>query len=1112
MPPSPKHGQVGNAPEKKKRRQNVACDSCRLRRVKCDMLALLTPADSTRVMPPLPVLVRQNPDVSCSNCISKGIRCTTNQIVNPSKPNKGGKRIEEAKKMYGSEGLFTTLTGPSAPTTPSLTYTGPQPPPIRHDSVATARTSASSASSSSYDLTDVPTTVDLANTGFLFTTIQYPYSGTDLLNQGTSPTGSTCELGPAWSTEWSSNAVSTPYGTPFAGGMFDMTAQAPGEPQMFDTFMLSPGANAPYPPAQALLYAAPPSLYVSSADSVPAVPTLPDPPPLSLGSTLDGASGAKDPSAFPSLVSDGNLDTRSDHPFRILSSGDNSPVPPPAQLPSSSVGLPAVTSVYPTPSLPTKRSASIGPSQIVGKKRHHADDDVLDLVRTYGQIVRDYGDNAETGPWALWAKSKDKEDKIIRWSRSNSVGDELASRALGSELSRELVKVYFSSVHLTLPAISPETFYRLWKQAGERSDRMSPAQEVLCAVIEAWAARFSDHPVVLGMNPNEQHTGPKLILATESDHSGSLIVDQSHYGQKRLRVCFALVERARKLIDQHGILRKPSLTGVQALALFTQLQHMTDHNPEAPEHLMEIGEMLHTILVQQLRRLDGCWVPEGSIPIVKDDGPETQQEQRIKLRRLWWTVFIADSFWAAGTCSTPVVPEEEVKASLAWLDAIDPRHMPSTFDSISFFMGHFHRVSTITRMVAYKLCLPSKRPGRVDVDEFCSDARVIWRNVRDLYQDINSKVEDVLSIAKEDILGFSPVHQFCSLRLAATYILLIMQQVIQQLLDFRKRLHEAYVYDSTVPLQAQPEGTRVSALNELHAQSIDILLANARAQAPMFDTLLPTGFMQGASMLARVLLAVAQFLSEVPTNEQGYPNHTRGGVDWTWENKQAEVEKCVKALHQLGWAWADVSPVLLKIKMNMVRMTPTQETLLSYAFKAQNMSEDAARQAARRDSDGRRDSQALDAVLEFWPPTSVPKVLGSMNAGQYATKQQDAYNYSRGNFEYQPSERNSSFPGQRTGDPTPSTGSNSRPAARPSTSTGTAVHPVDPIHDDFTFGSSEGIGSATAAGWTALGAPRSSATVPLTSELVDLTDFTDAKLQADLESFIETLVKDMSDA
>jgi hypothetical protein len=65
--------------------------------------------------------------------------------------------------------------------------------------------------------------------------------------------------------------------------------------------------------------------------------------------------------------------------------------------------------------------------------------------------------------------------------------------------------------------------------------------------------------------------------------------------------------------------------------------------------------MLHTMLVQQIRRLDGCWVSEGAVPIFKDDGPTTDHEQRIKQRRLWWTVFIADSFWAAGTCAEPVV-------------------------------------------------------------------------------------------------------------------------------------------------------------------------------------------------------------------------------------------------------------------------------------------------------------------------------------------------------------------------------------------------------------------------------------------------------------------------
>lgn len=126
-----------------------------------------------------------------------------------------------------------------------------------------------------------------------------------------------------------------------------------------------------------------------------------------------------------------------------------------------------------------------------------------------------------------------------------------------------------------------------------------------------------------------------------------------------------------------------------------------------------------------------------------------------------------------------------------------------------------------------------------------------------------------------------------------------MQQLIQQLLHFRRRLHEAYVHNDMLPAQARPETARVAALEELHSESIDILLANVRAQVPLFESLMPTGLIQGGSMLIRVLLASAQFLAEVPTNEQGYPNNTRGGVDWTWDNKQAEVGCCIKALHQL---------------------------------------------------------------------------------------------------------------------------------------------------------------------------------------------------------------------
>lgn len=51
---------------------------------------------------------------------------------------------------------------------------------------------------------------------------------------------------------------------------------------------------------------------------------------------------------------------------------------------------------------------------------------------------------------------------------------------------------------------------------------------------------------------------------------------RAHWGRARLPVCHALLDRARKIMDYHGILRKPTMAGIQAISLFTQLQHMAD--------------------------------------------------------------------------------------------------------------------------------------------------------------------------------------------------------------------------------------------------------------------------------------------------------------------------------------------------------------------------------------------------------------------------------------------------------------------------------------------------------------------------------------------------------
>lgn len=62
---------------------------------------------------------------------------------------------------------------------------------------------------------------------------------------------------------------------------------------------------------------------------------------------------------------------------------------------------------------------------------------------------------------------------------------------------------------------------------------------------------------------------------------------RAHWGRARLAACKALLERTKRLIDTNGILRKPSITGVQALTLYIQLMLMTDDTVDAPTHYME---------------------------------------------------------------------------------------------------------------------------------------------------------------------------------------------------------------------------------------------------------------------------------------------------------------------------------------------------------------------------------------------------------------------------------------------------------------------------------------------------------------------------------------------
>lgn len=59
-----------------------------------------------------------------------------------------------------------------------------------------------------------------------------------------------------------------------------------------------------------------------------------------------------------------------------------------------------------------------------------------------------------------------------------------------------------------------------------------------------------------------------------------------HWGRARQGVCKALMNRAQRMLDDHAIFRKPTITGFQALLLYHQLQHTDTSQALSHEHWM----------------------------------------------------------------------------------------------------------------------------------------------------------------------------------------------------------------------------------------------------------------------------------------------------------------------------------------------------------------------------------------------------------------------------------------------------------------------------------------------------------------------------------------------
>ncbi|ODO05844.1 hypothetical protein I350_04905 [Cryptococcus amylolentus CBS 6273] len=457
--------------------------------------------------------------------------------------------------------------------------------------------------------------------------------------------------------------------------------------------------------------------------------------------------------------------------------------------------------------------------------------------------------------------------------------------------------------------------------------------------------------------------GTELIIMPDGTLKPTGIERRSQWGRARMPACRALIERTRRLVDSTGLMRKPSVTGVQALTLFVQLLFTSDESI-GEARLLEANTIQSTIL-EQMRLLG--------------------------LIRLFWTHAIVDAFWSASSRSAPKILDEDLESAGKWVRTLRSALPPSSFEALAFFLECNFRIAKVVRGVALNMAIPSKKKGAIDVEQFCRDARNAWKEADSITDELNRHTSHTLnSCSKDEILGFSPLNFFLNLRLSVISLLFIAHDLIREQLEFRKTLSSAYIVASedteSVMGGDVPEIRRIwkaaqshlEMMQALDRESVDMLLSACRGQVHMFKTAMHTGIMQTATLILRVLIFTTKFLCGVPTNEQGYPTSTRGGRDWTWARKQEEVGHCVEALYQIGWAWGDVGPVLDDIERTMERHSRTHEELSMFQGILQTAPKETSEAEGARERRQERkesDEKAIEAVMRFWPAISVPQLI-----------------------------------------------------------------------------------------------------------------------------------------
>ncbi|BGP39142.1 hypothetical protein JCM10449v2_003080 [Rhodotorula kratochvilovae] len=461
----------------------------------------------------------------------------------------------------------------------------------------------------------------------------------------------------------------------------------------------------------------------------------------------------------------------------------------------------------------------------------------------------------------------------------------LASMSLNHDLGDHLIRTFFDMFQPQCPLVDVSLFLPAWENAGRMLENLSPANECMALVIQAWAARLTDHPAVVG-------SGAPTLQELRSGGGR----DFTPVGNRREEFARAAMERAMAAVDQRGALRLASSVCCAALTLLEFLVTWSD-----AKRTSTTGRYLLAAASEHLRnlQLDQC-----------DDPTERPlRPEQASNGTLLWMVYTRDSlaamFGGRFCCLTdddlsafsPLLTGSLTADPIPYITSTDP----STLSGIAVACIFRYLVS-IVRNTVVRLTGPIARRQRVteqtmhelwaDIDEGNRFGQIFHNSVQHTTFPANSQNPDVwfrdlVAMRSQHLLG---IH-----------------------LCLADRLREE---DTKAATQALAEGDAEYAelLRRLLRQSDERLFRGARDYCELL-------YRYGGNMLFSATVTVeysSYFLTqlvETPAWEQGGPS------DYAWSTKVDEVSRCIDVVKLAGWAWSGYDGVIERARQSLAQQS-----------------------------------------------------------------------------------------------------------------------------------------------------------------------------------------------